>query len=266
MNSADQSPGAVIGTKIASTDRHNIWIRGQNLTEEIMGHRSFADVVFLLVGHRYPDSGERRLIDAVLVSLMEHGLTPSAIVSRLTYSVSPESFQGAVAAGLLGAGSQVLGSMEECGRLLTRIVAEVQSGASLEDSARGVVAEYRQDHKKIPGVGHVVHTDGDPRAGRLLAIAVDCGKSSSYVEAVQVLARTAEESSGRRLPLNVTGAIAAVLLELGIPWQLHRGLALVSRSVGLIAHLDEERTDPIAPTLRQFARGEAVTGPDGSHG
>jgi citrate synthase len=253
--------GSGISTEIASNDRHHIWVRGLDLTADVMGQLTFSEVVFLLIQGRTPDPQERRLLDAILVSLVEHGLTPSAMVARINYSVAPESIQGAVASGLVGVGSLVLGSMEECGRLLMRIDAEVRAGTPRAEAARQVAEEYRQAGKRLPGIGHQVHTEGDPRATRLFEIAEECGKHGRYVGALEELVREAESLSGRRLPLNVTGAVAAVLLELGVPWQLHRGFALISRSAGLVAHIGEEMQAPITPALRKLAR---EPGPNGA--
>lgn len=241
-------------TAIASHDLHHIWLRGHDLTADVMGTRSFADVVFLLIVGRLPDANEQHLTDAVLVSLIEHGLTPSAVVTRMTYNVAPESIQGAVAAGLLGAGSAVLGSMEDCGRLLTRIDDAARNGRLPDDEAAEIAVEYRDERRRIPGLGHVIHIDGDPRATRLLEIAGDCGRRGDHIRHAESLARAAGELAGRTLPLNVTGAVAAVLLELGVPWQLHRGFALISRTAGLVAHVGEEREHPITPAIRRMAR------------
>jgi len=241
-------------TQIASNDLHHIWVRGLNLTTEVMGSLSFTDMVFLLIASRLPTREERRLLDAVLVSLMEHGLTPSAAVARVTYSVSPESLQGAVAAGLLGAGSVVLGSMEECGRILTQVDEATASGRPQAEVLEEVVSDYRVRRRRLPGLGHAIHTEGDPRTARLFEIAEECGFSGRHVANVQELARVAEGTSGRKLPINATGAIAALLLELGVPWQLHRGFALISRTAGLVAHVGEELSAPITPTLRELLR------------
>jgi len=244
----------VLHSEIAKHDLHNIWVRGENLTEEVMGERSFTEVVFLMLTQRYPDPQELRLLDAVLVSLVEHGLTPSALVARVTYGVEPDSIQGAVAAGLLGVGGLVLGSMEECGKLLTRIAEEVAAGGRVPDAARQIALEYREERRKLPGVGHAIHTEGDPRAARLLRIAEETGHAGAHVEAVRELVAAGERLVGRPLPLNVTGAVAALLLELGVPWRLHRGFALVSRTAGLVAHVGEEIEDPITPGIRKLAR------------
>jgi citrate synthase len=248
-------------TEIATSDLHHIWVRGLDLTSDVMGRLTFTEVVFLLIASRLPTPEEMRVLDAVLVSLMEHGLTPSATVARVTYSVSPESLQGAVAAGLLGAGSVVLGSMEECGRILTQVDEAVTRGRPLAEVLEEVVLDYRRQHRRLPGMGHAIHTEGDPRTARLFEIAKECGFSGRHVAAVQALAKAAESASGRSLPINATGAIAAVLLEVGVPWQLHRGFALISRTAGLVAHIGEELEAPITPTLRKLIReGESPAG------
>jgi citrate synthase len=189
---------------------------------------------------------------------MEHGLTPSAVVARMTHAIAPEALQGAVAAGLLGAGSLLLGSMEECGMLLTRLDDEIRAGADRDAAVAEIVAEYRQAGKRVPGIGHSIHTDGDPRATRLYELAEQCGRRGVHLETLTVLADAAARASGKTLPINATGAISAILLELGIPWQLHRGFALISRTVGLVAHVGEEAQTPITPTMRRLLR-------EGSH-
>jgi citrate synthase len=243
-------------TDIGTHDLDHIWVRDLDLTADVMGRMNFGEVMFLLVAARAPDPSEARLVNTVLVSLMEHGLTPSAVVARVTYGLVPDAIQGAIAAGLLGVGGVVLGSMEGCGELLTQIQAAGLDGTPAADAAQKVVAEYRASGRRIPGIGHAIHTNGDPRAARLLQIADECGKSGSYVEALHALASAADAATGRHLPINVTGAVSAVLLELGIPWRLHRGFALVSRTAGLVAHIGEEMEQPLTPAFRAMTRGE----------
>jgi citrate synthase len=241
-----------IRTDIAANDLHHIWVRGNDLTADVMGSRTFTDTIFLLIAKRFPEQNEQKIVDAMLVSLMEHGLTPSAMVARVTYAVAPESLQGAVAAGLLGAGGVVLGSMEECGKVLTRVAAEVDAGSSQKEAIAGIVAQYRSEGRHLPGMGHAIHTEGDPRAAKLFELARELGFDGRHVAALQALADAAARS--KPLPINVTGAVAALLLELGIPWQLHRGFALISRSAGLIAHIGEELEQPITPAIRALMR------------
>jgi citrate synthase len=250
----DTGAGTGIGTRIARHDLHHIWVRDYDLTGELMGSVSFTEMIFLLICGRLPGAEDRRLLDAILTSLVEHGLTPSAVASRLTYAMAPEAIQGAVAAGLLGAGSVLLGAMEECGMLLTRIASGADGDADAATMAGEIVAEYQASRRRIPGVGHSIHTEGDPRAIRLFEIGAECGRRGRHVEAMFTLAAAAEQAVGRPLPVNATGAIAALLLELGVPWRLHRGFALISRTAGLIAHIDEETRAPITPAVRMLLR------------
>jgi citrate synthase len=182
-------------------------------------------------------------------------------VARVTYGVAPDSIQGAVAAGLLGAGSVVLGSMEECGRLLTEVSTATRAGEPLETAVGRIIADHRASGRRIPGVGHAIHTEGDPRAPRLLEVAEACGRRGPHTRAMEAVAAAASADAGRPLPMNITGAVAAVLLELGVPWQLHRGFALISRSAGLVAHIGEELDAPITPGLRRLVRAETEAAP-----
>jgi citrate synthase len=243
-----------ITTELASHDLHHIWVRGVDLTEEAMGHLTFGGMVFLLLRGRMPTANELRMIDAVLVSLVEHGLTPSAVMARMTYSLAPESLQGAVSAGLLSVGGVLLGSMEDCSRILERVEAEMQGGQSRSAAIEGIAKEYRAAGKKLPGVGHAIHREGDPRTARLTVIARECGLRGDHLETLSEMARIAGRN-GKPLPVNVTGAVAAILLELGIPWRLQRGFALIARTAGLVAHIGEEQEHPITPAVRELTRG-----------
>ena len=241
-------------TDIARWDAENIWVRGKSLTDELMGHVSFTQMIYLVLTGRLPSNPEERVLDAVLVTLVEHGLTPSALVARVTYGVSPESIQGAFAAGLLGAGSLILGSVEASGKLLTEVAERVSAGESRAEAITSVVARYRAEGQRIPGIGHSIHVDDDPRSRRLFAIASECALGSHYAELMCEIAAEAEKAMGRKLPINATGAIAALLLEIGMPWTIHRGFALISRAAGLLAHIYEEQQHPITPAFRQVLR------------
>lgn len=248
-------------TQLASHDAEHIWVRGVDLAAELIGRASFSEVVWLLVMGRRAAAAETQMIDAILVALMEHGMTPSAVVSRVTYSLAPEAMQGAVAAGLLGVAGIVLGAMEQCGGMLTELVGD--DGASSQivaDRVRTLVEAYASDHQRIPGIGHSFHVNGDPRAARLLLMARETFAATPYVDAMELISEQAEEVLSRRLPVNVTGAVSAVLLELGVPAPIHRGFALMARTAGLVAHIQEERDHPITPGFRRAIRSSAAGG------
>lgn len=216
-------------------------VRGRDLAQDMLGRRSFSWAVFLHWTGREPSVGEEQLFDALLMTLMEHGPTPSALVARLTHLGSPEALQGAVAAGLLGLGDVFGGSAEAAASMLRR--ARALGG---DDPATAVVAELRAGGRAIPGVGHPVHHPVDPRAQRLWELAAEHGLDGWYVQTMQRVSEVATESIGRPLPVNATGAVGALCCELQLPDGSERGLALVGRAAGLVGHVLEEAENPIA--------------------
>jgi citrate synthase len=239
-------------TSISTVAEDRIRVRGMDLVDELMGRVTFTQMIFLMIAGRLPGEREEQLLDACLVSLVDHGLTLSAMVARAHYSTAPEAIQGAVAAGLLGVGSRIAGSMEGCGEVLDRLAREVDAGRDARSAARDLVAEHRSQGRPIPGLGHLTHTGGDPRALRLIGLAKERGMGGRYVPLLEVVAEEVQRQAGKAVPINVTGAIAAVLLEMGFEWWLLRGFALISRCPGLVAHIREERQSPVTPALRQF--------------
>jgi citrate synthase len=223
-----------------------IVVRGHDLAEELIGKVSLGDVAFLELMGRLPTKKESIVFNAITVTLVEHGMTPSAIAARLTYFGAPESLQGAVAAGLLGMGDRFGGSVEGAARLLQEALRDVPPGADLRPVAARIVAEHRDRKQQIGGLGHPVHKEVDPRTPKLFAIAADNGLSGRYVELIQLVGEQASRTLGRHLPVNATGAIAAIASELGLPWRVCRGLAVMSRAIGLVAHIREEIDEPLA--------------------
>jgi citrate synthase len=243
-----------VSSEIGKADATRITVRGHDLVGELIGEISQTQMALLAITGELPDEPTTRVVDAVLVSLVDHGLTPSALATRLTYWSAPEAIQGAVVAGLLGAGSVLLGSMERCGRLLTEIDDAVQAGEDEADSVNRLLRELLDAGERVPGLGHSLHREGDPRAGKLLEVAEREGKAGRHVRRLRLIEERTTTLTGRSLPLNATGAAAALLLEAGIPWQIHRGFALMSRTAGLVAHIGEELVDPITPEVRRALR------------
>ncbi len=240
-------------TKMATCNEQQILVRDKDLVKELIGKISFTDMFFYHLMQRMPTPADTAILDAVLVTLMEHGLTPSAIATRLTIMSAPESFQGAMAAGLMGVGSGLVGTMEGMAKNLTEITT-AEDG--LEAAAKRVAQGFRDSRQAIPGFGHPIHKPDDPRTPRLFDVAREAGVSGKYIEAVGVLSAAVDEAYGRHLTINATGGIAVILSEIGIPWDVMRGIAVVSRSAGLVGHIKEERERPIAPFI--FAHLEEV--------
>jgi citrate synthase len=235
-----------------------IVVRGHDLVEELIGNVSLGDVAFLELTGRLPTTQESNVFNAITVTLVEHGMTPSAIATRLTYYGAPESLQGAVAAGLLGMGDRFGGSAEAAARMLQEALQETKKGAAraadLRPLASAIVTRHKETKQPIAGLGHPVHKPIDPRTPKLFEIAAENGFSGRYVDLMQLIGEEASRSYSRSLPVNATGAIGAIASELGIPWRVCRGLAVMARAVGLVAHLQEEMEEPLAPEI--WARTE----------
>jgi citrate synthase len=245
---AEDRPRSAIG----SSTRDSITLAGRDLPSEIMGRLSLTDLTYLLLAGRDPGPGERRLLDAVLVSLADHGLTPSALAARLTWTGAPEAIQGAVAAGLLGAGSVFLGPAGDTAVFLAESLAAhdgATDDASLAEVARGAVAARVAAGLRVPGLGHPVHRDEDPRTPRLYALAEEEGLLGPHARLLRLVAQAHEEASGKRLPVNGAGAAGAVLVDIGIRPDVVRGVVLIARTAGLVAHLAEEMDHPLGRDL-----------------
>lgn len=231
---------------IAWSTADRIVVRGHDLVEELIGRVSLGDFAFLELKGRLPTKQESIVFNAITVTLVEHGLTPSAIAARLTYLGAPESLQGAVAAGLLGMGDRFGGSAEDAARMLQEALRGAPPDADLRALANGIVSMHRATKQPIAGLGHPVHKRVDPRTPRLFALAADNGFAGRYVTLMQLVGEEASRSSGRALPVNATGAIGAIASELEIPWRVCRGLAVMARAIGLVAHIQEEMEEPLA--------------------
>jgi citrate synthase len=233
---------------ISASDEATILVRGRDLCADLIGRISFTDHTWLLVTGELPNDAQRRVLDATLVAIAEHGLVPSVQASRMTLAAAPEALQGAVAAGILGCGSVILGAAENAGHLLSEVVRRAAS-SSMEEAATAVIQDYRANRRAIPGYGHPLHKGYDPRARRLIEVATEAGCGAAHIEAAKAIDRALPGISGKQLALNVSGAIPAVLLDAGYPLLALKGVPILARTAGLIAHLLEEQTRPIGFVL-----------------
>ena len=235
-------------TAISTSNADTILVRGRDLCAELIGRVSFTDHVWLLVTGDLPSAAQRRVLDATLVAIAEHGLVPSVQASRLTLAAAPEALQGAVAAGILGCGSVILGSAEAAGRLFDDVLARASAG-SLESAASVVVQEFVAARRAIPGYGHPLHKGYDPRGRRLFEISSESGLAGRHIETARLIERLLPDLTGKPLAINVSGAIPAVLLDAGYPLLALKGAPLLARTASLIAHLLEEQQRPIGFVL-----------------
>lgn len=228
-------------TSLSHHTLDKIYYGDADVVADLIGKQSFVAVMFRQIMRRDATSAELRLVEAVMVAIMEHGFTPSAIAARLTYLGAPEALQAAVAAGLLGVGSQFVGTMENCAQFLTEIADAAPDERAAADA---IVARLRAKGEALPGFGHHLHKPDDPRALRLLELLGETGLAGRHDAALRHLAEAVDAAAGRHITINATGAAAAIFLEVGIPTGVMRGFALVSRAGGLVAHIAEEQRKP----------------------
>lgn len=243
------------------SDETHIRIQGKDLMQDIMGKLNLGDYAFFEIQGKLPTPSESVVFNAMLATLVEHGMTPMAIATRLTYLGAPESLQGAVAAGLLGMGTTFAGTAEGAARILQDALAGDAANTTddqLPVLAEAIVKRMREAGQAIPGIGHNLHKPVDPRATRLFEIAEEHGLSGRYVRLMQHIASAAERVLGKpgQLPVNATGALGALSSELGISWRLCRGLAVIGRSIGLVGHIAEELRNPLAREIWERADEE----------
>ncbi len=227
-------------TNIATADATSVTVRGRDLVNELIGKHTYTEMLYFLIVGRMPSAGETRVLDACLVTLMEHGFTPAALISRLMAESVPDQIQVSIASGLLAIGGVHAGTMEGCAALLVDGVEE----SDWDAWCKRVVAEHRAQKKFVPGFGHGLHKPDDPRTLPLLRVAAETGFDKRHVALLVQLSKVIDETAGRHVTINATGAIAALLLEIGMPPDIARAIAVVSRAGGLVGHIIEEhRTD-----------------------
>lgn len=238
-------------TALGTSTPTEIRLMGKDLAGELMGRVGFGELAFWLVAMRRPTPGELRVFEAVLVALADHGFTPTAIAARLTYLSAPDALQGAIAAGLLGGGSRFLGVTEDCGRFLDDALRRVEGPLPETDEqwnqlATELIRSRRENRQFVPGLGHPVHKQQDPRTPVLIGIADEEGLRGPHLRLFEAIGRMSGPALGKPLPLNGAGVCGAALADLGLPIDMLRGFALLARTAGLLGHIAEEQRAPIA--------------------
>jgi citrate synthase len=237
-------------TRISQAYPDRVEVRGRDLTGDLMGRVTFTEYFHLLLTGEEPTEEQRYFLDLLLVAIAEHGMMPTNVAARMTLAADPGSLQGAVAAGILGAGPVVLGTSEECARLLEEARASGQ--APLE-----IAQEIHAAGGKVPGFGHPVHKPVDPRAERILELADAHGVSGPHVALAGGLRDAVAETWDKPLPMNVSMPIAAVMLDLGFPSSAVKAVPILARTAGLLAHLAEEQEQPLGFRMARAAE-EAI--------
>jgi citrate synthase len=230
---------------IAQAYPDRVEVRGRDLTGEVMGNLTFTEYFHLLLTGREPTDDQRFFLDLVLIAIAEHGMMPTNVAARMTLAADPGSLHGAVAAGILGAGPVILGTSEECARVLVEAQERVAAGTDPAEAAGDIARKIKAGGGKVPGFGHPVHRPLDPRAERILELADERGVNGPHLQLARAFRDAAAEAWGRPLTMNVSMPIAGVMLDLGFPPTAMKAVPILARTGGLLAHLAEEREQPV---------------------
>lgn len=240
-------------TRISRAYPDRVEVRGRDLTGELMGKLSFTEYFYLLLTGREASEEQRFFLDLLLVAIAEHGMMPTNVAARMTLAAEPRALQGAVAAGILGAGPVLLGTSEACAELLAETQEAVDAGASPAEAARERVARANETKERLPGFGHPIHKPADPRAVKIFELADEHGVAGPYVELARALGAAVNEEREQPLTLNISMPMAAVMLDLGFEPDTVKAVPLLARTAGLLAHLAEERRNPVGLRMAKAA-------------
>jgi len=255
--STDQ-PVPSFPTSLGTSEGTTITLLGQDLARDLMGNVSFGELAYWLITLQRPTPQQTRLFETVLLGLADHGFTPTAIAARLTYLSAPDAIQGALAAGILGGGSRFLGVTEDTGRFLAGVLQAAGPLPADDEGWDALAVRAVADcmgvdgtgaGRFVPGLGHPVHKEGDPRTPRIIGIAREEGLYGPHLALFEAIGRVHPQVLGKRLPLNGAGVSGAALADLGLPLELLRGVVLLARCAGLLGHIAEEIRRPVANSI-----------------
>jgi len=229
-------------TGVTEIQPNRVAVRGYDIAS-LMGGVSFGSAVYLILLGELPDEKTGRLMDAILVSSIDHGATPPSALAARTVASTGATLSASVAAGIMSINRRHGGAIESCARTLGSVVALHRTGMTMDDAAAHVLEDLQAAGERMPGFGHRVHTD-DPRTSRLFELAAAAGVDAdgkAHIGAARAVER-AFAAKGKALPINVDGALGAILSELGFPPEVMNGLFMIARTPGLVAHVSEEQT------------------------
>ena len=239
-------------TSICTSDLTSITVRGRDLVNDLIGELSFTEMLYFLCCGRRPDAAELKVLDACLVTIMEHGINPTTIVARLVAETVPDEPQVAIAAGLLGVGGVFAGTSEQCAAILVELARDVEREGEL--AIRKTAERLLASGAPIPGFGHLHHKPDDPRTPKLFSVSERAGGRETHMRLLRALGAAIDAAKGRHVTINATGAIGALMLDIGVPLAAIRCFSVVARSGGLTAHLLEEKSKPAARVIWRESR------------
>jgi len=227
-------------TAITRIEPNHVVVRGYDIAE-LMGNISFGSAVYLILKGELPPTPEiGKLMNAILVASIDHGATPPSVLAARTVASTGAPLSASVAAGIMSINQHHGGAIENCARNLALVIEKHNQGLDWDAAAQAFLADLKLQKKRMPGFGHRIHT-ADPRTKRLFQAAENAGVSGDYIEAARAVEH-AFEAGGKKLPINVDGAMGAVLAELGFPFEVMNGFFMIARTAGLVAHVHEEKT------------------------
>jgi citrate synthase len=229
-----------IESRISQSTPEGLRIKGY-LLDQLIGEISFGDLLYLLMMDDLPAGNEGKMLEAMLVSCVDHGPNAPSVHAARTVASSGVPLPTAVAAGISAVGEHHGGAGEACGCFLVQYLKE-NAGQPVDQIAEKIISDYRETKQKIPGLGHRIYKDHDPRAKKLFELAEVWGLSGQATALLQSIAKAWETQTGRRLAINIDGAQGAILVDMGIPWEYAKPVFLIGRSAGLSAHALEQVT------------------------
>ncbi|HVQ01653.1 MAG TPA: citryl-CoA lyase [Candidatus Thermoplasmatota archaeon] len=247
-------------TSISKIEPNHIVTKGYR-QEDLIGNVPFAHVVYLLLRGSLPSQQDGRMMDAILTACIDHGVTPPSAIASRTVASGGVPLPTAVAAGILSIGDAHGGAIEKGAKILQEGVIRMRKEKKpVDEIAVSLVKEANDQKKRIPGFGHRIHT-ADPRTKRLFALADELGIAGDHVSLSKAIETALEKSQGKKLPINVDGAIAAIISDMGFDWRLGKAFFLLGRVAGLTAHVYEEQTQE-KPMREMFSIDYDYVGPE----
>lgn len=249
-------------TAITRIEPNHVVVRGYDIAE-LMGNISFGSAVYLILKGELPPTPEiGKLMNAILVASIDHGATPPSVLAARTVASTGAPLSASVAAGIMSINQHHGGAIENSARNLALVIKKYKQSNDWDEAAQSFLNDLKSQHKRMPGFGHRIHT-ADPRTKRLFQAAQNAGITGNYIQAAQAVER-AFETNGRKLPINVDGAMGAVLAELGFPFEVMNGFFMIARTAGLVAHVHEEKSR-MKPMRKIDPVNHTYDGPEDRH-
>jgi citrate synthase len=247
-------------SKITKVEPNHLVTRGYR-QEDLIGNIPYPHVVYLLLKGELPSKEHGKMMDAILTACIDHGVTPPSSMASRVVASGGVPLPTAVAAGILSIGDAHGGAIEKGAKFLQEGISRMKNeGKSIDEIAKILVKESKEKKKRILGFGHRVHTS-DPRTKRLFSLAEELNVAGNHMALSKSIERELEVQTGKKLPINVDGAIAAISSDMGFDWRLGKAFFLLGRVAGLTAHVYEEQTEQ-KPMRKMFTVECDYDGPE----